>query len=252
MLLPFYNLTLYTYPWNIQKHIFGIEENNYNITNNILKINYPKDSYSPSKNPVGGIGFYAKPRNIQNSSHIVFSYSVSFDTTFNPNLGGKLPGMFISNNYTKTLNGASGGKHTNNTSCRIAWRSNFQAEAYLYLPKNIPQHLSYYQDAKINNIYGDSLWRGDFYFDKSTWNNITIEMRLNTFDDTSYPNQDGLLKLSINNNTKTIDTLIWTLDPFSKIETIIFESFFGGSTAKTATPNDTWTFFKNISIEKIK
>jgi hypothetical protein len=244
--------TFTNFDWNITKSIFGIQENNYNISNDILKVYYPKGSYSPSKKPVGGIGFFAETNEIQNSSHIIFNYSVLFDKSFNPNLGGKLPGMYISNNYTKTFIGGSGGKHTNNTSCRIAWRSNFQAEAYLYLPKHIIQHPSYYENAKINTIYGDSLWRGDLYFDKNTWNNIIIEMRLNTFDKKLSPNQDGLLKLTINNKTKIIDTLIWTLDPFSKIETIIFETFFGGSTPKTATPNDTWTYFKNVSIQKIK
>lgn len=251
MILPFNAYNILTTTWNIKKHLFGIQEQNFNITNNILKVYYPKGSYSPSKKPVGGIGFFAKPYEIQNSSHIVFNYSVLFDESFNPNLGGKLPGIYISNNYTNTFFGGSGGKHTNNTSCRIAWRSDFQAEAYLYLPKNIKQHNSYYENAKINKIYGDSLWRGDLYFDKNNWNNIMIEIRLNTFNQT-YPNTDGLLKLTINNTTKTIDTLIWTLDPFSKIETIIFETFFGGSTPKTATPNDTWTYFKNISIQKIK
>lgn len=266
------HLTTQFSPWNITKTIFG--EKNYEILhecnsfplsnvpnrlyqfntldNFIIKVYYPSGSSSPSKNPVGGVGFYSTPLQIYNATDVTLSYSVKFDKTFDPVLGGKLPGLFINNenNYS----GGSGGKHTNNTSCRIAWRSNFFAEAYVYLPKNIKQSDEYYDNTIINPEYGDSIWKNSFILDNTKWNNITLRIKLNTFnnDILNSPNQDGILELQINDIKKSLYNLIWTTQPHNKVETIIFESFFGGSSPKAITPNDTWSYFKNIVIIKNK
>jgi hypothetical protein len=235
--------------WNIKKTIFG--ENNYYISNetgeDILKVYYPRGSSSPSKIPVGGVGFYLTPNEISNATDVTLSYSVKFDKTFKPTLGGKLPGLFVNknNNYF----GGSGGKHTNNTSCRIAWRSDFDVEAYVYLPKTIQQSEDYYQNSIQNKIYGDSVWRGHFKFDNTSWNNVTLRIRLNTFNNT-FPNNDGILEMSINNINRSLHDIILTTDPDNRVETVIFETFFGGSSPKAVTPNDTWTYFKDVVINK--
>jgi hypothetical protein len=252
---------------NVTKIIFG--EDNYNVTNvinsvtnntktnntvtnntktnneKILKVYYPAGSSSPSKNPVGGMGVYATNQNLKNATDVIFSYAVKFDKTFDPVLGGKLPGLYINKD---NFQGGSGGKHTNNTSCRIAWRANFSAEAYIYLPRDIQQHDDYYtQDLIQNKIYGDSLWRRQFQFHPTDWNNVSLHIRLNTFND-FVPNKDGLIELSINNKTMSFDRLIWTTQDDYRIQTVIFETFFGGSSPKAATPIDTWSYFKNIKI----
>jgi hypothetical protein len=263
----FLNLTTYLSAWNITKTLFGI--NNYEIIYNfnnfplnnrlyqsnilddfIIKVYYPKNSSSPSKYPVGGVGFYSTPYEIYNATDVTLSYSVKFDKTFDPVLGGKLPGLFINNNNNYI--GASGGKHTNNTSCRIAWRSNFSAEAYVYLPKDITQSKDYYDNTIINSKYGDSIWRDQFFFNDTQWNNITLHIKLNTFDISNNPNMDGILELTINDIKKGLYNLIWTKQSNYKIETLIFESFFGGNSSNAVTPNDTWSFFKNIIITKNK
>jgi hypothetical protein len=257
--------------WNITKIIFGQE--NYqvltnttsgtsnttsgtsnttsgtsNTTSGILQVYYPKGSSSPSKLPVGGFGFYSTPNEINNARDVILEYSVMFDKSFNPVLGGKLPGLYISNGVNTI--GGSGGKHTNNTSCRIAWRADFNAEAYVYLPKTVNQSESYYNNSIQNHLYGDSIWRGQLNFKKEIWNDVSLRIRLNTFNNKNYPNTDGLIMLTINNVTKQINDLVWTTDTTSRIKTIIFETFFGGSSPKAVTPNDTWSFFKNIKITK--
>lgn len=250
--------------WNITKIIFGQE--NYqvltnttsgtsnttsgmsNTTSGILQVYYPKGSSSPSKLPVGGFGFYSTPNEIDNARDVILEYSVMFDKSFNPVLGGKLPGLYISNGENTI--GGSGGKHTNNTSCRIAWRADFNAEAYVYLPKTVNQSESYYNNSIQNHLYGDSIWRGQLNFKKEIWNDVSLRIRLNTFNNKNYPNTDGLIMLTINNVTKQINDLVWTTDTTSRIKTIIFETFFGGSSPKAVTPNDTWSFFKNIKITK--
>jgi hypothetical protein len=276
------NLTTEYSPWNITKTLFG--HNNYEIIYNsnhftsydnfddfdntnifplnnrlyksnilddfIIKVYYPSNSSSPSKYPIGGIGFYSTPNEIYNATDVTFSYSVKFDKTFNPVLGGKLPGLFINNN--NNYFGASGGKHTNNTSCRIAWRSNFSAEAYVYLPKDIIQSKDYYDNIITNSKYGDSIWRDHFFFNDTQWNNITLHIKLNTFDISNNPNMDGILELTINDIKKGLYNLVWTNKSNYKIETVIFESFFGGHSSKAVTPNDTWSYFKNIIITQNK
>lgn len=234
--------------WNIIKIAFGKTNNHEIIDNSILKVYYPKGSYSPSKLPVGGIGFYSNPSEINMASEVIFTYQVKFDETFNPVLGGKLPGLFINNG--KNTKGASGGKYSNNASCRIAWRSKFSAEAYLYLPTLQEQDPAYNSMIIKNGIYGDSLWRHSFSFHPTKWNDIYIRLKLNKIEN-KIPINDGELEITINNSTKNFNKIIWRVDDCNYINTIIFETFFGGSTPKTATPQDTWSYFKNIKIKKI-
>ena len=252
--------------WNIVK--FAFNSDTYEVigsetssetgseTGGVLKVFYPEGSYSPSKQPQGGIGFFASQPDIFLAEEVVFNYTVLFDESFNPMFGGKLPGLFIGNSSDKnSMIGASGGKHINDTtaSCRIAWRADFGAEAYVYLPtKN--HHDDYFNipGLTINNKYGDSLWRNFLTFNPNTWNNVSIHLRLNTFDETTYkPITNGFLSVNINNESYSFDKMIWRTDPNYFINAILFETFFGGSSEKYATPHDTWTFFKDVSIEKI-
>jgi hypothetical protein len=233
--------------WNIIKIAFGKTNNHEIIDNSILKVYYPKGSYSPSKLPVGGIGFYSNPSEIKMASEVIFTYQVRFDKTFDPVLGGKLPGLFINNGINTT--GASGGKYSNNASCRIAWRSNFSAEAYLYLPTR-DQDPEYNSMIIQNGIYGDSLWRHSFSFNPLEWNDVYIRLKLNKVKN-NIPIKDGELEITINNNTRSFNKIIWRIDDYNYINTIIFETFFGGSTPKTATPKDTWSYFKHIKIKKL-
>jgi hypothetical protein len=236
--------------WNIIKIAFGKNNNNHKIINNtILEVYYPKGSYSPSKLPVGGIGFYSNPEEIKNATQVLLTYQVKFDKTFDPVLGGKLPGLFI-NTGTNTT-GGSGGKHTDNASCRIAWRANFSAEAYLYLPNTYNKTQEYESLVIKNGEYGDSLWRNDLVFDPHNWNNVSIQLKLNNIKN-NIPIQDGLLQVTINNITRKFDKIIWRTDNKHFINTIIFETFFGGSSPQAATPHDTWTYFQNVQVQKLK
>jgi hypothetical protein len=251
--LPLYLLSNFVNynSWNIVRIAFGRNTKNHET---VLKVFYPKGSYSPSKNPIGGIGFFASPKEIFMANEVLFKYQVFFDKTFNPVFGGKLPGLFIGKGTNKKdMVGASGGKHYETSSCRIAWRENLTAEAYIYVPPQ--QHSNYYKIPNLveNKKFGDSLWRGSFSFYKNTWNNISIRLKTNTFInnlDKPKPNYDGELEITINNITQSFNQLLWRTQPEYNINSIIFETFFGGSDAKTATPSDTWTYFKNIQIQR--
>lgn len=255
--------------WNISKIAWGHNNKNHQILYNqsnfqsdsftqpnhdILKVFYPKDSYSPSKNPQGGLGFYANLQNIFPANDVTLSYQLKFDDSFDPVLGGKLPGLFLSKGTNKKyMKDASGGKHSNYaSSIRLCWKQNFSAEAYLYIPsEQSPEFLSI-PNLIRNNIYGYSLWRGSFQFKPLVWNNITIRIKLNSFDKSNNPLSNGLLTIIINDIQQSFDKLIWRSDKSISITAILFSTFFGGSTIEYATPNNTWTYFKNMSITKFK
>ena len=91
------DLNMLSSVWNITRTIFGID--NYKIIDDsVIKVYYPSGSSTPSKTPVGGVGFYLTPNEISNATDVTLSYSVKFGKTFQPVLGGKLPGLFINNN----------------------------------------------------------------------------------------------------------------------------------------------------------
>lgn len=241
--------------WNISKIGFGKNNQNHEILNDgSLKVFYPKGSYIPSKSPQGGIGFYASPQSIFPTDEIVVSYQLKFDETFQPVLGGKLPGLFFSKGTDKKyIREASGGHHNNNTaSLRIVWRKNFDAEAYVYLPRN--QTSDYYKIPKIvrNDVYGDSLWRGLFKLQPNIWNKIMFKVKLNTFNQNGDPKPNGILELCINDKQQQFDKLIWRINSHTKITAIMFSTFFGGGSPKYATPVNTWTYFNNFRVSNDK
>lgn len=235
-------LTLQTVSiWNIVRISFGKDNRNHKIIgNDTLEVFYPKGSYTPSVQPQGGIGFFASPKIIFPSSHVLLEYSVFFNETFDPVLGGKLPGLFLSTGTKKKdMIGATGGKRTNvSSSIRMAWRTNtndrksIEAEVYAYLPEK-------------NGIYGDSLWRGQLQFEKGIWNNVSIRVKLN-----DYLKNNGELEVSINNRTEMFTDGIFRTNSRVMITAILFQTCFGGGSIKYATPMDQWVNFRDVNVDK--
>lgn len=235
-------------PWNIIKIGHGKSEKLHDIVytkyENLLKVFYPKNSYKPSSSPEGGIGFYASPTELFPCNEITLSYDLYFDDSFDPNLGGKLPGLFMG------PPGSSGGRHSDkNGSCRVMWRKYsdsskniIDAEAYIYASKKQKSEYNKIPGLVINKKYGDSLWRGNIQLNKYKWNNIQIYCKVNTFD-----KSDGILKLTINGDSYEYSNMIWT-NKKSKIQGITFDTFFGGGTSKWATPHDTSIYFRDVLL----
>lgn len=230
--------------WNIKKVIIG--RNNAKVLNDTLRVYYPKGSYSPSRTPQGGIGFFASPKDYFPSEEVELRYEVYFNETFNPVYGGKLPGLFmgVGDNYT----GASGGKESNKSaSIRMAWRKNLIGEAYVYVPrKGVNGDLQSIQGFVENGRYGDSLWRGEFKFERRVWNNVRIRVKLN--DVKLGVEANGELEVDVNGVIRKYDKIVWRTMQDVYLNAIIFETFFGGSTIKYATPVDTYTYFRNVQV----
>jgi hypothetical protein len=238
--------------WSATKISFGIIEGNVKIIDeeSTLQVFYPKSSYSPSKLPTGGVGIFSSPQEIFMSEHVVLNYQLRFDESFQPIHGGKLPGLFLSKNRFETTGSIDGENDSNSASVRLAWKSDFNGEVYVYLPKN-NQSPEYYKlpGFHSNGKYGDSLWKNEIKFDKINWNNITLEIKLNTIEN-GIPQQNGLLFVQINNSSYSFDKIVFRKKKEVQLSSFLFNTFFGGSTEKYATPNDTYTYFKNITLEK--
>jgi hypothetical protein len=231
--------------WNIVR--VAIRTTNYEVVNETLKVYYPKGSYSPSKMPQGGVGFFASPKNIFPSEEVTLKYQVYFNETFNPVYGGKLPGLFLGvGARRKDFTGASGGRQANNSaSIRMAWRENMIGEVYLYVPREVQSNeYEKLQGFVRNGKYGDSVWRGAFKFEKGVWNNVTIRAKLNDVNES----KNGELEVEINGVNERYNKMVWRTSERLHITAILFESFFGGSTEKYATPVDTYTYFRNVQI----
>lgn len=256
LILPFTSLVYLQNSgiWNIIKIGWGKDNLNHQILDDgSLKVYYPAGSYSPSKFPQGGIGFYASPQDIFPCEKIILSYEVKFDKTFNPVFGGKLPGLFLSESTNiEDMQEASGGKHNNNTaSIRIVWRKSFDGEAYVYIPKNQSEDYKNLQNYVENEKYGDSLWRGLFKFNQNEWNKVMIKLKVNSFDKNKNPVNNGILEVNINGIKYRFNKLIWRNNPQTKITAILFSTFFGGSSIKYATPIDTWSYFRNFRVKNL-
>lgn len=239
--------------WNIVKVGFNRNNANQKIVNHrgctAMSVFYPKNSLTPTsvpERPLGGLGFYAAPKNVFPSNDVTFEYSVFFDQSFNPQKGGKLPGIFISPSGAENFCGGSGGNKTSlSASCRIMWRQGLQAEAYVYTPTAQCSQYSGIPGAVLNPAYGDSLWRGILTFRKEFWNTISIRVRMNTIG-----SNNGLLTVKINDKSCTFDHMIWRTHPSVCVSSILVDTFYGGSTADYACPQDTKVHFKDFRVTR--
>ena len=243
--------------WNIIKVGHGSSKKNPELHSIVeyqgdktLKINYPKGSYKPSRDPIGGIGFYATPAPIfpEKEKAVTLSYDIYFDESFVPVKGGKLCGLFIGEP------GASGGRHSNNqASARLMWRTadgsdKINAEVYLYVSDSQDSSYKKIPNLVENPTFGDSLWRGDIKFTVGQWNRVVLTVKLNTFSG-SKANKDGLLSITINDTSRTFDKLVYTEQKVD-IEGVTTDTFFGGGSEDWATPNNTSVFMKNFVVYK--
>jgi hypothetical protein len=208
-----------------------------------LTVRFPKDSFNPSNDPVGGFGLRIEPRAVFPAQEAFLEYEMLVPETFNWVKGGKLPGLYWGQ-Y-----GASGGKHSDDGgSVRLMWRAGGGSEAYVYFPSDVVWDTKIAEAAAPyirNKKHGDSLWRGTLKFKKNEWNKIRLYLRLNTVG-----KDDGVLKLRINGVELSHDRFIFRTKPDMNISGLMFSCFFGGSTKEWAAQKDEQLAFRNISFRR--
>jgi hypothetical protein len=122
------------------------------------------------------------------------------------------------------------------------WRAAGAGEAYAYIPHST--ELCSAPLTMCNDEYGVSISRGMIRFKAGAWTKLQIYIETGTAGQTNgilKVWQDGSLIISRSDLQYHSTNMI-------QLSSIMFSTFFGGSTSAYATPNDTHTYFKNIQL----
>ncbi|GAA5909701.1 uncharacterized protein JCM6883_004604 [Sporobolomyces salmoneus] len=203
-------------------------------SNLVLSVDYPKDSRDGSQ-------FFMTPMRAESRvGTAVLQYQVAFDEDFDFVKGGKLAGLYGSEQGAEGV--CSGGNRQPSCwSARLMWRQGGEGEVYSYNP-TYPKFCRQ-SDVICNSEYGISLSRGSFDFKPGEWTTVTQLVALNT---PGYAN--GLLYLWANGRLALAHTgIAWRVSEQVTISKIMFSTFFGGS-------DSTWnsqggrSYFRNFEV----
>lgn len=205
------------------------------VQGDVLRVSYPRGSSNLSSHgPAGGCNFKARPRCLP-ARDVTLTYKVRFADNFEWSRGGKLPGLFIG------YGDASGGQRSPTAaSCRLMWRQDGGIVAYVYTPSGIRQSTEYSRAVQPGGKYGDKVFASKFAVGRQDWNDIVLRVRLNGFDQNGEPKADGMLTLGVNNQTATLEGIVWRRRRDVQIASIAVSTFYGG---KWRCPADTHAEF---------
>ncbi|KAH8550222.1 hypothetical protein BGW37DRAFT_401163, partial [Umbelopsis sp. PMI_123] len=202
-------------------------------TSSVLQVLYNKGSFSPKASAQastsGGAEFYMQPFGDQAFDKALLTYQVAFDNNFPWTLGGKLPGLYGG----PPGSGCSGGSQSDGSNCfslRMMWRAAGAGEAYAYIPHST--ELCSAPLTMCNDEYGVSISRGMIRFKAGAWTKLQIYIETGTAGQTNgilKVWQDGSLIISRSDLQYHSTNMI-------QLSSIMFSTFFGGSTSAYATP----------------
>jgi hypothetical protein len=207
-----------------------------------LKVSYKTGAVGMSS----GTGFKANPSKSLPAESASVSYSIYFPDSFDFRRGGKAGcGMCLG---TKLYECDTGGEHSNSGgSVRVTWKENGQGVAYMYLPTQAPLSS---QSAAFKAVADDPDKSGIHIFAKSSlkfikggWNSVTLTVKLN-----SVSSSNGLLRLTINGVTEELSDVLYRRDATVKINTMVFATFFGGSSKDYAPLKSETATFKDFKF----
>ncbi|GAA5821578.1 hypothetical protein JCM11251_000917 [Rhodosporidiobolus azoricus] len=191
----------------------------------VLQVTYPEGTREGTQFTMRVFDNFTSEWN-QTAGTALLKYELAFSDDFEFVLGGKLPGLYGSNNLSNKI--CSGGKQDEDCfSARLMWRERGAGEVYAYLP-TYPGFCS--QSDVLCNVgddvtYGVSLSRESWRFKTGEWATITQFISLNT---PGYAN--GLLYLYYNDELKLAHTgLSWRMREDVSLSSVFFSTFFGGS-----------------------
>jgi len=174
-----------------------------------------------------------------------------FESGWQWNMGGKLPGFYGGDN-DQIATTCSGGQHASGCwSARLMWREEGAGEVYTYLPPgyaandvqcNVPPF------STCNPTYGASVGRGAFHFQPGQWTTVSQRVRLND------PGQaNGEIELFVDGqSTINVSGLVLCDSAAGRFRGIQIQTFFGGSTAAWASPQYQTAYFSDFSVAIIE
>jgi hypothetical protein len=155
------------------------------------------------------------------------TYQVRFPVGFQFVKGGKLPGLCGVACYTGGTNGQNG------FSARLMWRTAGAGEAYVYSATTVG--------------YGDSLGRGNWYFQADgKWHTISEHVHMNT------PGvADGTIDIAYDGIAVSHDSGITFRTTSSvHIDGLMFSTFYGGHDSTWAPTTTTTLDFANFRLTR--
>lgn len=219
--------------WPNCKFEDGVKEGHLSIVSRddkkCFRVDYAVGEIGPEE---GGIGWRFPIAQRQSAT---LTYVVRFSPKFDWVKGGKLPGL---SGGPESVTGGNSADGTNGFSCRLMWRKDGRGEAYVYHKNQ-------------NGKYGDSLsFPEDFRFQADV--DMTVRM---TIVMNAPSRADGKLSVWIGSSESLNERLVvsredieWrSVDDFA-IDSVLFETFHGGSNKTWAPSRNCWTEFSSVSV----
>ncbi|QDV51146.1 polysaccharide lyase [Gimesia fumaroli] len=194
------------------------------------RVDYAVGEIGPEK---GGIGWRSP---IQPADTVELAYQVTFSKNFDWVKGGKLPGLC---GGPESVTGGNRANGTNGFSARLMWRADGRGEAYVY-------HM--HQPEK----YGERFpFPSDFRFQQGQSVLVRLRVGMNT------PGRaDGSLDVWIGDvsthkfrHVISRSSMKWRQTREFSVDSILFQTFYGGSNKSWAPRRPCFTLFSDISTQ---
>lgn len=214
----------------------GIKEGNVSVVNRnekrCLRVDYRLGEIGPEKSGCG----WRYPIDTRETAEL--RYTVRFSPGFDWVKGGKLPGFC---GGPENVSGGRPADGTNGFSARLMWRADGKGEAYLY-HKNQPDR------------YGDRVdFPADFHFPEDT--PVRVRMRV-TMNEPGKKNGKIQVWIRLGEDDKTPEQQVvdrtdleWRSVNTFGVDSLYFESFYGGSDRSWAPKRASWAEFGAISVQ---
>ena len=224
-----YTVTQWEKHWPGCEYEDGVEEGRVELIKDAaglwLRALYPTGSHGPD---MGGAGWrWPLPGVKRDQPAMTLEYDLRFEDDFDFVKGGKLPGLC---GGPKTITGGDPVNGKEGWSARLMWRKDGRGQAYVY-------HMD--QPSK----YGDEFdFPKEFQFQRGETYTVKIEVAMNTVG-----KRDGRLGVWIN-GTKLVERLDmrWRAVEGIGVESLLFNTFHGGSDASWAPARDCHARFGNF------
>ena len=192
-----------------------------------LRVLYPKGSVGADKSGAGWRFSFGTHEAAE------LSYEVHFDELFDFVKGGKLPGLC---GGPKTITGGNAVNGMEGFSVRVMWRKDGRGQAYVY-------HM--HQPSK----YGDEFnFPEDFRFVPGRATAIRMQVTMNDAG-----KKNGTLRVWADEKLMVEKaTLQWRRGKTYGVDSILFNTFYGGNDASWAPSRDVWAEFSGFQMRILR
>ena len=199
----------------------------------MLRVTYPQGSIDSGSvatlgTPLGGAQAAMPFSTGATSATTTLQYYVRPQPGFEPNKGGKLPGLYGGD--TSVASGGNDPNGTNGWSARLMWRNDDNGEVYAYMD--------------TTDGYGTQLGCGNWVWQPGKWTEVQETVSLNT------PGESNGYIIVYINGVEVLDATGLEFRTVSSLQIngLFFSTFFGGSDKTWASPQTQHTDFADFAV----